>query len=93
MRAITRKIKQEAEQAAAPNQGAAAFFYSTETEHFCRGDGQCAVAKTVEEYLLLPNKKNLFKSLAKHPFTLSRYCRRIVSRLIAFTSDTSMPDS
>lgn len=27
------------------------------------------------------------------PFTVSRYCRRIVSRLIAFTSDTSMPDS
>ena len=27
------------------------------------------------------------------PFTVSRYCRRMVSRLIAFTSDTSMPDS
>ena len=93
MRAISKKIKQEPTRAAAPNQGAAASFYSTETEHFCRGDGQCAVAKTVEEYLLLPNKKNLFKSLAKHPFTLSRYCRRIVSRLMAFTSETSMPDS
>ncbi len=70
MRAITRKIKQEAEQAAAPNQGAAAFFYSTETEHFCRGDGQRAAAKTVEKYLLSPNKKILSKSLAEHPLAL-----------------------
>lgn len=70
MRAISKKIKQEPTRAAAPNQGAAASFYSTETEHFCRGDGQCAVAKTVEEYLLLPNKKILFKSLAKHPLAL-----------------------
>ena len=37
MRAITRKIKQESAKAAAPDQGAAASFYSTETEHFCRG--------------------------------------------------------
>ena len=27
------------------------------------------------------------------PFTVSRYCRRMVSRLIALTNDTSMPDS
>ena len=27
------------------------------------------------------------------PFTVSRYCRRIVSRLMAFTRDTSMPES
>ena len=58
-----------AEQAAAPNQGAAAFFYSTETEHFCRRDGQRAISKTIEEYLLLP-KKILSKSLAKHPLAL-----------------------
>ena len=70
MRAITRKIKQEAEQAAAPNQGAAAFFYSTETEHFCRGDGQRAATKTVEKYLLSPNKKILSQSLAEHPLAL-----------------------
>ena len=25
--------------------------------------------------------------------TVSRYCRRMVSRLMAFTSDTSMPES
>ena len=53
-----------AEQAAAPEQGAAASFYSTENERFCRGDGQRAAAKTVEEYLLSPNKKILSKSLA-----------------------------
>ena len=56
-----------AEQAAAPNQGAAAFFYSTETEHFCRGDGQRAAAKTVEEYLLSPNKKNSFQKFGRTP--------------------------
>ena len=27
------------------------------------------------------------------PFTVSRYCRRIVSRLMAFTRETSMPES
>ena len=27
------------------------------------------------------------------PFSVSRYCRRMVSRLIAFTRDTSIPDS
>ena len=70
MRAITRKLKQEAAKAAAPDQGAAASFYSTETEHFCRGDGQRAAAKTVEEYLLSPNKKILSKSLAEHPLAL-----------------------
>jgi hypothetical protein len=64
-----KKIKQEPTRAAAPNQGAAASFYSTETEHFCRGDGQCAISKTIEEYLLLP-KKILSKSLAKHPLAL-----------------------
>ena len=26
-------------------------------------------------------------------FTVSRYCRRMVSRLMAFTRETSMPDS
>ena len=26
-------------------------------------------------------------------FTVSRYCRKMVSRLMAFTRDTSMPDS
>ena len=27
------------------------------------------------------------------PFSVSRYCRKIVSRLIAFTRDTSIPES
>ena len=27
------------------------------------------------------------------PFSVSRYCRKIVSRLIAFTKDTSIPES
>ena len=70
MRAISQKIKQEPARAAAPEQGAAASFYSTENERFCRGDGQRAAAKTVEEYLLSPNKKILSKSLAKHPLAL-----------------------
>ena len=55
MRVISKKIKQEPTRAAAPEQGAAASFYSTENERFCRGDGQRAAAKTVEEYLLSPN--------------------------------------
>ena len=70
MRVISKKIKQEPTRAAAPEQGAAASFYSTENERFCRGDGQRAAAKTVEEYLLSPNKKILSKSLAKHPLAL-----------------------
>ena len=70
MRVISKKIKQEPTRAAAPEQGAAASFYSTENERFCRGDSQRAAAKTVEEYLLSPNKKILFKSLAKHPLAL-----------------------
>ena len=70
MRAISQKIIQEPTRAAALEQGAAASFYSTENERFCRGDGQRAAAKTVEEYLLSPNKKILFKSLAKHTLAL-----------------------
>ena len=70
MRAISQKIIQEPTRAAALEQVAAASFYSTENERFCRGDGQRAAAKTVEEYLLSPNKKILFKSLAKHTLAL-----------------------
>ena len=44
MLAITRKIKQEAAKAAAPDQGAAASFYSIKT-YFCRRDGLRTAAK------------------------------------------------
>ena len=54
---------------AAPNQGRRLLSVRSKA-YFLEGDGQRAIAKTVEEYLLSPNKKILFKSLAKHTLAL-----------------------
>ena len=62
-------MKQEPATTAAPNQGRRLLSVRSKA-YFLEGDGQRAIAKTVEEYLLSPNKKILSKSLAKHPLAL-----------------------
>ena len=62
-------MKQEPATTAASNQGRRLLSVRSKA-YFLEGDGQRAIAKTVEEYLLSPNKKILFKSLAKHTLAL-----------------------